>query len=205
MKTSKTGYLRNSPDVNKPQNIIQGGDITMKGVDFKVLGTDDRGYTKIMQPIMQPGYDYKFPGAKYVTETPIKKTNMESNKQEKKNLLKDNPIASHGSWISKHSIAAGSPVHLGGSGKSPLYQDKKSGNLPKQVDENPTSRLYREGAVIKERATGDVVIGGFTDDTGKYVPRTAAQRRPTKDTRPREERQKDFLAKQKAHRDKKAG
>lgn len=201
MKTSKTGYLRNSPDVNKPQNIIQGGDITMKGVDFKVLGTDDRGYTKIMQP----GYDYKFPGAKYVTETPIKKTNMESNKQEKKNLLKDNPIASHGSWISKHSIAAGSPVHMGGSGKSPLYQDKKSGNLPKQVDENPTSRLYREGAVIKERATGDVVIGGFTDDTGKYVPRTAAQRRPTKDTRPRKERQKDFLAKQKAHRDKKAG
>lgn len=201
MKTSKTGYLRNSPDVNKPQNIIQGGDITMKGVDFKVLGTDDRGYTKIMQP----GYDYKFPGAKYVTETPIKKTNMESNKQEKKNLLKDNPIASHGSWISKHSIAAGSPVHMGGSGKSPLYQDKKSGNLPKQVDENPTSRLYREGAVIKERATGDVVIGGFTDDTGKYVPRTAAQRRPTKETRPRKERQKDFLAKQKAHRDKKAG
>ena len=40
---------------------------------------------------------------------------MESNKQEKKNLLNDNPIASHGSWISKHSIAAGSPVHMGGS------------------------------------------------------------------------------------------
>ena len=77
MKTSKTGYLKNSPDVNKPQNIIQGGDITMKGVEFKVLGTDDRWYTKIMQP----GYDYKFPGAKYVTETPIKKTNRESNKQ----------------------------------------------------------------------------------------------------------------------------
>jgi hypothetical protein len=201
MKTSKTGYLKNSPDVNKSQNIIQGGDITMKGVDFKVLGTDDRGYTKIMQP----GYDYKFPGAKYVTETPIKKTNMESNKQEKKNLLKDNPIASHGSWISKHSIAAGSPVHMGGSGKSPLYEDKKSGNLPKQVDENPTSRLYKEGAVIKERATGNVVVGGFTDDTGKYVPRTAAQRRPIKDTRLKEERKKDFLAKQKAHREKKAG
>ena len=48
MKTSKTGYLKNSPDVNKPQNIILGGDITMKGVEFKVLGTDDRGYTKIM-------------------------------------------------------------------------------------------------------------------------------------------------------------
>ena len=69
MKTSKKGYLKNSPDVNKSQNIILGGNITMKGVGFKVLGTDDRGYTKIMYP----GYDYKFPGAKYVTETPIKK------------------------------------------------------------------------------------------------------------------------------------
>ncbi len=69
MKTSKTGYLKNSPDVNKSQNIIKGGNITMKGVDFKVLGTDDRGYTKVMYP----GYDYIFPGAKYVIETPIKK------------------------------------------------------------------------------------------------------------------------------------
>ena len=65
---SVKGYLRNSPDVNKPQNVIQGNKITMKGVDFKVLGTDDRGYTKVMYP----GNDYTFPGAKYVTETPIK-------------------------------------------------------------------------------------------------------------------------------------
>jgi len=40
---------------------------------------------------------------------------MESNKQKRANLLNDNPIASHGSWISKHSIAAGSPLHQGGS------------------------------------------------------------------------------------------
>ena len=55
---------------------------------------------------------------------------MESFKQKRANLLNNNPIASHGSWISKHSIAAGSPVHLGGSGKSPLYQDDlKEGEL----------------------------------------------------------------------------
>jgi len=48
---------------------------------------------------------------------------MESFKQKRANLLNNNPIASHGSWISKHSIAAGSPVHMGGSGKSPLYID----------------------------------------------------------------------------------
>jgi hypothetical protein len=68
MKTSKKGYLKNSPDVNKPYNVIQGGNITMKGVEFKVLGTDDRGYTKVMYP----GYNYTFPGAKYVIEKPIK-------------------------------------------------------------------------------------------------------------------------------------
>ena len=63
---------------------------------------------------------------------------MESFKQKRANLLKDNPIASHGSWISKHSIAAGSPVHMGGSGKSPLYEDKKGGK------ESEFRRAYKE-------------------------------------------------------------
>ena len=64
---STKGYKKNSPDVNKPYNVIPGGNITMKGVDFKVIGTDDRGYTKVMYP----GYDYIFPGAKYVIEKKI--------------------------------------------------------------------------------------------------------------------------------------
>jgi len=57
-KASTMGYKRNSPDVNKDVNIIASGDITMKGVDFKVKGTDNLGNTKIMKP----GKDYKFPG-----------------------------------------------------------------------------------------------------------------------------------------------
>ena len=69
MKKSKTGYKRNSPDVNKPTNIIPGGDITMSGVDFKVLGVDNNGYAKIMYP----GYDYNFRNAQWVKETPIRK------------------------------------------------------------------------------------------------------------------------------------
>lgn len=68
MKKSTKGYKRNSPDVNKPFNIISGGNITMRGVDFKVLGVDDRGYCKVMYP----GYDYNFRGAKWVKEIPIK-------------------------------------------------------------------------------------------------------------------------------------
>ena len=47
---SLKGYKKDSPDVNKPYNVIPGGNITMKGVEFKVLGTDDRGYTKVMYP-----------------------------------------------------------------------------------------------------------------------------------------------------------
>jgi len=50
---------------------------------------------------------------------------MESNKQEKKNLMNDNPIASQasGSWMSKYSVAAKSPFHMGGSAKgSPMHQ-----------------------------------------------------------------------------------
>ena len=65
---SKHGYKRNSPDVNKPVNVINSGDITMKGVDFPVKGKDNKGNVKIMKP----GKDYKFPG-NVVKETPIKK------------------------------------------------------------------------------------------------------------------------------------
>ena len=63
-KFSTTGYKRSSPDVNKKVNVIPSGDITMKGVDFPVKGTDNLGNTKIMKP----GKDYKFPGT-IVTET----------------------------------------------------------------------------------------------------------------------------------------
>jgi hypothetical protein len=68
MEFSTEGYLRNSPDINQPNNVIPSNKITMKGVDFKVLGTDNRGYTKVMYP----EYDYTFPGASYVVERPLK-------------------------------------------------------------------------------------------------------------------------------------
>jgi len=68
MKKSIHGYKRNSPDVNNNFNIIEGSRISMKDVDFKVLGVDNNGYAKVMYP----GYDYHFPNAKWVKETPIK-------------------------------------------------------------------------------------------------------------------------------------
>jgi hypothetical protein len=67
IKISSTGYKRNSPDVNEPLLIIPSGDITMEGVDFPVIGTDNLGNTKVMQP----GKNYKFKGD-FVVEKPIK-------------------------------------------------------------------------------------------------------------------------------------
>ena len=65
---SVDGYKRDSKDVNKEQNLIPSGDITMEEVDFPVHGVDDQGN----EIIMEPGKTYKFPGDT-VLETPIKK------------------------------------------------------------------------------------------------------------------------------------
>lgn len=55
---SKTGYKKNSPDKDKPYNLIPSGEITMKNVGFPVLGIDNEGNSKLMEP----GKDYSFPG-----------------------------------------------------------------------------------------------------------------------------------------------
>tara|TARA_B100000073_G_C23359174_1_gene422125 strand:+ start:72 stop:278 length:207 start_codon:yes stop_codon:yes gene_type:complete len=68
MKFSKKGYLRNSPDVKKGVNYIKGGNITMKGVDFKVLAIPSTGHAQVMIP----GNDYYFPNAKWVKEIKLR-------------------------------------------------------------------------------------------------------------------------------------
>ena len=66
---STEGYKRNSPDVNNPFNIISSGNITMEGVDFPVMGTDNLGNSQMMTP----GNNYEFPGDQ-VFEVPMAKT-----------------------------------------------------------------------------------------------------------------------------------
>jgi hypothetical protein len=67
IKTSTTGYKRNSSDVSASRLIIPSGDITMKGVDFPVAATSSRGGVTVMQP----GKNYKFKGDS-ILEKPIK-------------------------------------------------------------------------------------------------------------------------------------
>jgi len=45
---------------------VPGGDITMKGVPYPVLGIADTGE----EQMMYPGEDYEFEGAEYITEYP---------------------------------------------------------------------------------------------------------------------------------------
>jgi len=55
---STEGYKSDSPDVNNPFNIIDSGNITMEGVEFPVMGTDNLGNSQMMMP----GMNYQFPG-----------------------------------------------------------------------------------------------------------------------------------------------
>ena len=66
-KFSTQGYKKSSPDVDNSCNIIPSGDITMKGVEFPVMGEDNLGNVKLMKP----GKNYKFKGSS-VLEVPIK-------------------------------------------------------------------------------------------------------------------------------------
>ena len=69
---SKNGYKRNSKDKNNPYNIIPSSRISMKDVDFPVLGVDDLGYSELMTP----GGEYEFPGST-VLEVPAAQLGFE--------------------------------------------------------------------------------------------------------------------------------
>lgn len=91
---------------------------------------------------------------------------MESAKQEKYNLLHDNPIAKHGSWMSKHSKSAfqmgHSPAKMGHD--SPA---KKEGEKPKNTEQLAAeSRARGKKAAMKAKAKKDKKSGAHT---GKMV------------------------------------
>ena len=64
---SATGYKKNSPDKDRPYNVIPSGDITMDNVGIQILGIDNLGNSKKMTP----GNNYSFPGD-IVLEIPTK-------------------------------------------------------------------------------------------------------------------------------------
>lgn len=67
VKYSTQGYRRNSPDLNKPTNLINSGRISMSNVDFPVIGIDNLGNRKVMYP----NEEHQFKGSQ-VLELPVK-------------------------------------------------------------------------------------------------------------------------------------
>lgn len=72
---------------------IPGGDITMQGVSYPVWAQPNVG----PGIVMQPGQDYKFPGADYVDETPMAKKGGSLKKysrslEAKNKIFADNPL-----------------------------------------------------------------------------------------------------------------
>jgi hypothetical protein len=63
-----TGYLKDSPHRFNKQNIIPGEDITMDNVSIPLLLRPNKGKSRIVMP---NSGEYKFPGADFVTETPL--------------------------------------------------------------------------------------------------------------------------------------
>jgi hypothetical protein len=55
---SVDGYRRDSVDKTNPVNFIPSGDISMKDVDFPIMGTDNLGNSQMMFP----ENEYQFPG-----------------------------------------------------------------------------------------------------------------------------------------------
>lgn len=87
IKTSTQGYKRNSPDRNEEELIIPSNRITMKNVPHKVLGVDNFGYSQIMEP----NFDYEFPGD-YVIERKLQKGGDKNKKpSERKPIITNDP------------------------------------------------------------------------------------------------------------------
>jgi hypothetical protein len=74
---STEGYRKNSPDKDKPYNLIPSGEITMEDVDFPVLGIDNKGNSKMMKPGEKT---ISFPGD-MVLEFPMLKGGFNKNKE----------------------------------------------------------------------------------------------------------------------------
>jgi len=73
-------------------------------------------------------------------------------------------------FTNKHSIAAGSPLHVG---------DKKKSVQPNRgvVDKNPTSRLVYDGSIVRERATNEIVLGGGRDASENFTEQRLKKKR----------------------------
>jgi len=85
---------------------------------------------------------------------------MESNKQEKYNLMHDNPVASHASWMSKHAQS---------SRMSPLNQEKEKEEGFTTYDTRTNKQGVNQTDLMNLKFdTADAAAKAYKDGTGTY-------------------------------------
>ena len=167
---SVDGYRRDSVDKTNPVNLIPSGDISMKDVDFPIMGTDNLGNSQMMFP----ENEYQFPGD-MVMEVPQAQLGLSWDKITsplRKNLA-DNlwPVGYHGS----------------GMGQAPNFQPERYGPIrkfTKALFGNPDDSINRDNNDteenqdwIRERKDLLQMAMGF-DQKNNSVP--LSKYRPTK-------------------------
>jgi hypothetical protein len=157
---STQGYKKDSPDKNRPMNVIPSNQITMSDVEFPVIGVDNLG-NKI---VIQPGRDYTFPGD-YVVETPMAQNGGSSQPSDYQQFLEYNKTAPSNRQISPN-YKYGNPRdydHYGmweALGKPKDFTEAKQKNpdwLPNDEDGlyhgfsvNPNTGIYLKSHVAGE-------------------------------------------------------
>lgn len=87
---SVDGYRNDSPDKTNPVNFIPSGSISMKDVDFPIMGTDNLGNSQMMMP----ENEYQFPGD-IVMEVPMAQTGIEVPKRQGVRDNGDGSVSTH--------------------------------------------------------------------------------------------------------------
>lgn len=132
MKVSKTGYKKNSKDKNQPSLLIPSNRITMKDVEFPVLGISDTGDVRIMSP----GEEHIFNG-NYVYELPVKKGGG--------HIVPGRYRNPEGNWLSKYQK---------GGFHQKIYTDPVEEDLRKQGAKNIPAPDFRHGGWL-DKYQGD--------------------------------------------------
>lgn len=154
---------------------INSNQITMKGVDYPVLGISDTGDIKLMQP----NQDYSFSGES-VTEYPMKKTKQSKGQLKKLKQLTDfgnPPIAQDGTFVqSSDDIVKDLNLRT-----AMLIEQRRKGELPKPFNANVLPTLPYPGSSNKpfvfgsgnpnnaDKSVRDMDLKGLSSEREEYL------------------------------------
>lgn len=136
---------------------IPSGNITMKGVNYPVLGVSDTG----QQQMMYPGVDYIFPNAEYVDEYPqMRKGGSYKGKRKTKSISGTNKLFRENDLVKNHKNKEYDPDYL-------YFQD---GGYKTKLSEDEEKEFQKFYTTLPENLQSDdptYDIRGYWDSEGR--------------------------------------